>query len=83
MGTNKLIEQLTLVLESSQESKGRKHCDALKKVLKKLKSKQKSLESKLEGVSGEQKDKLTQKIKTVKAHRKKALKMLKEQKVKC
>ena len=83
MGTNKLIEQLTLVLESSQESKGRKQCDALKKVLKKLKAKQKSLESKLGDASGQQKDKLAKKIKTVRAHRKKALKMLKDQKVKC
>ncbi|HEY9079885.1 iron-sulfur cluster co-chaperone HscB C-terminal domain-containing protein [Magnetovibrio sp.] len=82
MTTSELLKKLMHVLETVEESKGRKRRDALKKILKKLKTKQKHLEEKCEDASGETKSKLAQKIDVVRAHRKKAIKTLRDLKKK-
>ena len=76
MTTSELLDKLKQVLESVEESKGRKRRDALKSILKKLKTKQTHLEAKLADASGDTKSKLDKKVKVVRAHRKKAIKTL-------
>ena len=81
MGTNKLINKLTLVLESDEELDERKRRDALKKLLKKLKAKQERLKEKLSSTPEEDKESIQKKLDLVKAHRIKgieAIKALKE-----
>jgi len=82
MTTSELLDKLKQALETVEESKGRNRRDALKKILKKLKAKQTHLEDKLDDASGETKSKLSKKIKLVRAHRKKAIKTLRDSKKK-
>lgn len=82
MTTSELLDKLKQALESVEDSKGRSRRDGLKKILKKLKAKQTHLEDKLDEASGETKSKLSKKIKLVRAHRKKAIKTLRDSKKK-
>lgn len=70
------LRNLNHILESEKEMKGRERRDALKQVLKKLKSKQKHLESKLADAPESDRPKIKKKLKTVKTHREKALSVL-------
>lgn len=76
MTTSELLDKLKQALETVEDSKGRKRRDALKSILKKLKTKQSHLEAKLADASGDTKSKLSKKVKVVRAHRKKAIKTL-------
>ena len=80
MGTNKLIDKLTLVLESDAQMDERKRRDALKKLLKKLKAKQERLKDKLSSAPEEDKASIQKKIDLVKAHRTKGIETLKAMK---
>lgn len=77
MGTNKLIRKLTLVLESDAQEDERKRRDALKKLLKKLKTKQERLKEKLSIAPEEDKVSIEKKLELVKAHRIKGIETLK------
>lgn len=80
MGTNKLLDRLKVMLETNAETDQRKRHDALKKLLKKLKAKQKTLQAKYDDAEGGAQAKLAKKLKLVKAHRQKALKILRDKK---
>lgn len=78
MKTSELLDSLKQAKDSfKQKTRSRKRKDALKKVLKKLKAKQKQLEEKLANARGDDKMRLKKKRDTVKAHRKKAIHVLK------
>ena len=77
MGTNSLIDRLKQVMDSDAEIDERNRRKALKKILKKLKVKQEHLKEKLADATGEERDRLSQKIDMVKAHRKKAISSMK------
>ena len=78
MKVKPVLRQLNQILESENEIKGRERHDALKKILKKLTSKQSRLEQKLEAARDDDKRKIGKKLKTVRTHREKALKVLKK-----
>ncbi len=72
-----LLGKVNKALEIADKGDGRKRRDALKKALKKLETKHKRLEERIDAASGAEKNKLTKKLKTVKKHQDKAKKALK------
>lgn len=78
MKIKELLRKLNQVLETDERGKGREQHDALKKILKKLKAKQNHLSEKLKNATELDKPKLAKKLKTVRAHREKALRALRQ-----
>lgn len=77
MKIKRLIEQLSELL-SEKGAARRKRRNALKKVLKRLKTRKTELVAKIDRAGGDEKKKLQKKLRLIQAQRKKGLKALKD-----
>ena len=78
MKIKELLRKLNRVLETEERGKGRQQREALKKILHKLKAKRNRLNEKMKNATEQEKPKLSKKLKTVRAHREKALRALRQ-----